>query len=815
MSERGASEAVPWGRLLNEWTVQRDRGAQIRVFQVAGLPWELETNFMIGRLHLRLNKMHQSLSNPRLTFGVHVCKLMQTGVPRASEMHGYWPRQYDNDFREKILGRGLSQNVIYVSLALEPAGLRAVNRRISPKGRTASRDDMRQMDEAASMLMQDLSLYGITPLGLRAEQRPNGVLKWYSQAAEAAGVILYGRYERIPVPAGNLGNAILRHRPVFTRKANAYEVRTSGSNYFGTIFGVLDWPEGTEPGILNNLLDCPYSVVMSATFGYRSRSAARSGMKVKQGQMRTSKDESQDKAEDLTTARQEHNNRRWVLGEAHLSFAVYDETLGRLAANATNLNGRLVDAGFSVTREDYNLDAAWAAQIPGGWHKIKRKGDLTSRNYAAIAPLHNYPVGDPNPRWGDYVWDFMTTGHTLYRHNMHRGEIASLLLLGMTGEGKSALANTLMIGCTERLNARGVIFDKDHGSKPCVLAAGGTYLELRYGRDSGLAPLPEATDCADDHGHLVRLFTSCIKSRAPKDWTMTPEENTRLERAIGRQLRIPPAMRSWAAVRQVMGWRNPQGAGAWLEPWCEGQPLGWVFANPKSRVDFSQRLCGFDTTEIIGDPEICGPMMAHLTYRVRKLVDGTPFVLFWDEVPAALKIPQFEDMIGDDLATIRKKEGAVILASQGPRALLDSKIGHVIREQTPTKISFANKDAVWEDYEEIGFSPVMFRMVTEDFTRGRKRFVISRAGASVVCDFDLTAIKEHLWMVSGRTSTSRELDLIMAEHGTDPEVWVPIFMQRAPVAAAREAAERARAEAAKAALAAAERTHAAALEPAL
>ena len=49
--------------------------------------------------------------------------------------------------------------------------------------------------------------------------------------------------------------------------------------------------------------------------------------------------------------------------------------------------------GMTVAREDLALEAAFWAQLPGNFALRPRKAPITSRNFAAMAPFHNYPVG--------------------------------------------------------------------------------------------------------------------------------------------------------------------------------------------------------------------------------------------------------------------------------------------------------------------------------------------------------------------------------------------------------------------------------------
>ncbi len=53
----------------------------------------------------------------------------------------------------------------------------------------------------------------------------------------------------------------------------------------------------------------------------------------------------------------------------------------------------LADTGMLVAREDLALEAAFWAQLPGNFPIRPRKAPITSRNFAAMAPFHNYPTG--------------------------------------------------------------------------------------------------------------------------------------------------------------------------------------------------------------------------------------------------------------------------------------------------------------------------------------------------------------------------------------------------------------------------------------
>jgi len=171
MAERTAEECVPLGPHIDPNTVLRDQGAQIAVAQVTGLPWELEANATLAGVHFRLNTLHRNVADPRLTIGVHVCKLPEGGVPRARELRSPYGRRLDADYREHVLGAGLSRNVIYVSIAFEPdyplgpwAG-----RRASPRSRRPRKEERQAFRECVDSILSGLAPYGVALLGLRPE----------------------------------------------------------------------------------------------------------------------------------------------------------------------------------------------------------------------------------------------------------------------------------------------------------------------------------------------------------------------------------------------------------------------------------------------------------------------------------------------------------------------------------------------------------------------------------------------------------------------------------------------------------------------
>ena len=85
----------------------------------------------------------------------------------------------------------------------------------------------------------------------------------------------------------------------------------------------------------------------------------------------------------------------------------------------------LADTGMTVAREDLALEAAFWAQLPGNFALRPRKAPITSRNFAAMVPFHNYPVGrEIGNHWGEALALLVTSARSPYYFSLHASDPA-------------------------------------------------------------------------------------------------------------------------------------------------------------------------------------------------------------------------------------------------------------------------------------------------------------------------------------------------------------------------------------------------------
>ncbi|OWK19014.1 hypothetical protein AJ88_47085 [Mesorhizobium amorphae CCBAU 01583] len=230
------------------------------------------------------------------------------------------------------------------------------------------------------------------------------------------------------------------------------------------------------------------------------------------------------------------------MGSHHLSLCVYADSLNSLGDRAANARARLADTGAVIVQEGIGMEAAYWSQLPGNNRWRTRPGAITSYNFAGLVSFENFPSGSSSGHWGNAIARFRTNGGTSFDYIPHENDVGMTAIFGPVGKGKTTLMTFVLAMLEQSLvdrNGAIVFFDKDRGGELLVRATGGTYLALRRGAPSGLAPLRGLDNTSASLDFLREWLMALIESdgRGP----ISPEESRRLERGIVRQLSSNPS----------------------------------------------------------------------------------------------------------------------------------------------------------------------------------------------------------------------------------------------------------------------------------
>lgn len=740
-----------------------------------GMPFETADVEELRGFRDQINMAWRNLATDALAVWVHTFRTMETEYPEG-EFRTPFAQALDARYRSQLLGSRFYRNDHYLSLvwsAERGVGKAAgsfLERFKAARGQAGEIDSdvIAALEDKTRDLAAALDRYGPELLGLRSE---DGVL--FSEPSEFLHQILTGRQRRIPLVEGDISSAIVQDRPIFGRES--MELREPGRSRFAAMFGVKEYPARPRPGMLDSLLTAPFEFVLSQSMAFMSKADARTVLSRKQNQMISANDDAVSQIDQLSTALDQLQSNEWTMGEHQLSLLVWADDPKSLMNNMGEGRRVLGDVPAVFAREELGLEPTFWSQFPGNFAYRIRSGAITSRNFASFAGFHTYPVGrSARNHWGPAVAMLKTRSGAPYFFNFHAADLGNTFICGPSGSGKTVLQNFLLAQLEKHRPTR-VFFDKDNGGELFVRASGGTYLALKNGHPTGIAPL-KAIEPTPRNLPFLSAFIRALVGRGD---LLSARDEEKIANGLGSMLRLKPEDRSLWALREMLGQQDPEGIGARLERWCHGKPLGWVFDNEADELTLDADFIGFDMTDFLDNPEIRSPLMMYLFQRVERLIDGRRIVIDIDEFWKALADPAFEDLAQNKLKTIRKQNGFMVFGTQSPRDALLSPIAHTIIEQCATLIFTPNPKADAADYCD-GFKLTRreFELIRHELTPESRRFIVKQGHVSVVAELDLGGMSDELAILSGTTANVELAREIIGRAGDDPAVWLPRFHQQ-------------------------------------
>ena len=134
------------------------------------------------------------------------------------------------------------------------------------------------------------------------------------------------------------------------------------------------------------------------------------------------------------------------LGDFSLTIVLYGHSKSELDQLVGEFTGVFTNADGNLFAETYNQLNAYFATVPGNYAMNLRRLYLLNSNYADLSFLFTILPGEKtNAHLGtEYLAVLETDNATPYFLNLHNGEVAHTLILGMTGSGKSYLCSFLL-----------------------------------------------------------------------------------------------------------------------------------------------------------------------------------------------------------------------------------------------------------------------------------------------------------------------------------------------------------------------------------
>ena len=687
-----------------------------------------------------------------------------------------------DSYLQKLNGKGFVETRLFLTIVIPGAN--------GKSGGTLTEYIEREHEAiqtlGACLGRMEASLGKYRPIRMLQVRNAHGVL--ISQTLSFYAYLVNGQYEEIPVTTKRANHLIASARLTFAERSGVVRIDPlSGAPRYASCVEIRVYPsEEVTPVSISGLLYVAEDYIETQSFSILGDRDAAEKFRRQRSLMQSGGEASAAEVDAIATVIDELRAKRVSAGEYHYSLTIFADSVKQIERNRERVMAALESADFKPVVQTTLPEAAWFFHCPGNWRLRTRVALMTSRNFATLAPLHSFMQGKKtgNP-WGQALALFSSPSGQPYYFNFHYSpqdkdneddKIAgNTVLFGSTGSGKTTL-ECFLICMVSAYGGRTMVLDMDRSTEIAVRAFGGRYQSFKRGAPTGIN-IFQWPDTPSTRAFCKRIVTLCVTriGRLPLSF----EEENRLSTAVDTVYLMPIEGRRLGIVQQNLPSGGANSLAERLRRWVGEGDLGWVLDNPHDLLDLqSSNLFGFDYSEFIDDPEINGIFVSCLLEATETFKDGKPFVLVIEEFWKPLETSALEKFVKDQLKTIRKENGLVLLTTQQPDDVTSTALAKTAIQQTQTGIFLPNPKALWTDYKLFGLTEDEFDLV-KSLPEQSWTFLVKQGGKSAVCTFDLGGMPQAIAILSGNKENVNKLDAIRQAVGDDPAVWLPLFLKEA------------------------------------
>jgi len=472
------------------------------------------------------------------------------------------------------------------------------------------------------------------------------------------------------------------------------------------------------------------------------------------------------KAEDADEALQYLGAELCSYGHLTLTVTISDPDARRADEQAAVVQQVIDGVGMVSKVESVNAVEAWLGSLPGHAYADVRRPVIGSLNLCDLIPLASAWSGPPRCEHldGPAVIQARTQGASPFRLCLHQGDVGHTMVCGPTGAGKSTLLNLLAAQWRRYPDAQVYFFDKGGSCKVLTHAVGGDYYDL--GADDGglsFQPLGRVHHEAERvwaQGWLLDILQREGNTIAPQ----LKEEIWRVLELLGTG--YDPADRTLSSFVNLV---QSQAAKEALRRYTLAGPYGRLLDAHADNLHAGMWQA-FETEQLMRQPAAMVPV---LTYLFHSLEDrfagegtgGRPTLLVLDEAWVFLADGMFAAKINEWLKVLRKRNVAVVFATQSLADVQASAIAPALIENCPTRLFLPNPRALEPNvrsvYEAFGLNEQQLRLLSAA-TPKREYYYQSREGSRL---FELSLGPLALALCGSSSHADRALaDRILRDH---------------------------------------------------
>jgi type IV secretion system protein VirB4 len=743
--ESGFADLLLYQTLISESVIEMKNGALMAGFWYTGPDLESATKEEIEALSAYISRALMRLGHGWMLHAEMIRKPAE-GYPGGDfqeptnylidvERH-YFHRQEGRHFETKI-----ALFFTYLPPILEQSGRakKAANfllgeneedyRDLSEKTLKAFED---KLDELQNSLTASRQIR-LNRMGLEAVASGDGEMIINCELLQAINYVINGRWHpvKIPGPAPTYLDTLLA-RDMLVGSPLVYD------DSHVMVISVMGYPQGSYPGILHSLSLLPFEVRVSNRFiftdfldasgqltGLRRRWAQKTRSFMSQILNRTDAPVNIDAANmvaDIDEAATLLDSGDICYGHHTCAVLIRGSDLRELEEKAREAVKAFEFRGFAARIEKRNGMEAFLGSLPGHGYENVRRPMISSLNFSDIIPTTTDWTGEEYCPSGHFpsksptLLQAASMGSTPFRLNLHDGDVGHTLILGPTGSGKSTLLAMIASQFERYERARIFVFDKGYSMFPLVSSClDATHYDI--GADSSGVNSSGTEDSSLRFCPLASIDTPTERLDA-QEWLEaaivmskgsppTPDERALIHDAL-ETLANTTTDASMRTLTNFIHTVQSLDLRKYLDYYTGESPGGLLLDGDSNDIRYRRFTC-FELDHVFQmDAKLVVPIFLFLFREIEKRLDSTvegkhnpPSLIIIDEAWMALSHEMFQRKIKEWLLVLRKKNCAVVLATQNLSDIVNSPIRQTILESCFTRILLPNPNAAGDDLKEL------------------------------------------------------------------------------------------------------------------
>ena len=565
-----------------------------------------------------------------------------------------------------------------------------------------------------------------------------------------------------------------------------------GSDYIAVV-GLDDLPDATVPNVLQALQSLPFEyrwhtryIVLDEQTAKRELNAIRVKWKQETRGWFDKLAHAQPTERsvintDAAVMEEETKQQISTLQSGQLGFGHWTSVLVIRDPDQIALNERarfarqvLQQHGMSGRIETINSLEAFLGSLPGHVHENVRTpiiDALTLSNTLPLTSTWSGPLRCPSPDVdsgnGPPLLVCHTEGTTPFRLSLHVEDVGHTLVFGGTGSGKTTLLALLCAQWLRYKKATVFALDKDRALETLTHAVGGSHYTLDPDLDGvRFAPF-NAIESAGDSAWAAQWIEDTCRVQGLH---LSLEQRNEVAKALATLSKSDGSR----TISDLIVTVQDQAIKNALAPYGVGGTFANIFNGSVDSIE-TDRFTTIELAAVLNsDDKLKIPALSYLFRVVERQARGHPLLLVVDEAWAPLATDAFRERLKDWLKTLRKKNVAVVLATQSADDIADSKMRNVLVSSCHTRIFGSNEDAndASETYAAFGLSEDQVGLISQ-LRPKREYLVTQRHEGSRVVNFQLGPLTLTYCGVSTKEDLHR-VDELRASH---PDSWTSIWLE--------------------------------------